>query len=46
MNDLGKWKQRISFIKECYHAGHWVGPSGVPSVIYSCKNVLELIIKG
>ncbi len=44
--DLKQWKQKIPFIKGLYHAGHWVGPSGVPSVIYSGKNAAELIIKG
>jgi len=44
--DLKQWKQKIPFIKGLYHAGHWVGPSGVPSVIYSGKNAAELILKG
>lgn len=44
--DLKQWKQKISFIQGLYQAGHWVGPSGVPSVAYSGKNAAELILKG
>lgn len=43
--DLKQWKQRNSFIKGLYQAGHWVGPSGVPSVIYSGKNAAKLILR-
>jgi phytoene dehydrogenase-like protein len=43
--DLKQWKQKNPFIQGLYQAGHWVGPSGVPSVIYSGKNAAELIIK-
>jgi phytoene dehydrogenase-like protein len=42
--DLKQWKQKIPFIQGLYLAGHWVGPSGVPSVIYSGKNAAELIL--
>jgi phytoene dehydrogenase-like protein len=43
--DLKQWKQKNPFIKGLYQAGHWVGPSGIPGVIYSGKNVAELILK-
>jgi len=43
--DLKQWKQENPFIKGLYQAGHWVGPSGIPSVIYSGKNVSELILR-
>jgi phytoene dehydrogenase-like protein len=43
--DLKQWKQEIPFIKGLYQAGHWVGPSGIPSVIYSGKNAAKLILK-
>lgn len=43
--DLKQWKQKIPFIQGLYQAGHWVGPSGVPSVVYSGKNAAELILK-
>ncbi|MGF7117067.1 phytoene desaturase family protein [Methanobacterium oryzae] len=43
--DLKQWKQEIPFIQGLYHAGHWVGPSGIPSVIYSGKNAARLILK-
>ncbi|MHA2431039.1 MAG: phytoene desaturase family protein [Promethearchaeota archaeon] len=39
------WKQKIPFIKGLFIAGHWTGPSGIPSVIYSGKDVAELILK-
>ncbi len=42
--DLKQWNQRNPFIKGLYQAGHWVGPSGVPSIIFSGKNAAELII--
>ncbi len=43
--DLKQWKQKIPFIQGLYQAGHWVGPSGVPSVAYSGRNAAELILK-
>jgi phytoene dehydrogenase-like protein len=43
--DLKQWKQKIPFIQGLYHVGHWVGPSGVPSVVYSGKNAADLILK-
>jgi prolycopene isomerase len=43
--DLKQWKQKNPFIEGLYQAGHWVGPSGIPSVIYSGKTAAELILK-
>jgi phytoene dehydrogenase-like protein len=43
--DLKQWKQKIPFIQGLYQAGHWVGPSGVPSVAYSGRNAAKLILK-
>lgn len=39
------WKQKIPFLKGLFIAGHWTGPSGIPSVINSGRNVAELILK-
>jgi phytoene dehydrogenase-like protein len=39
------WKQTIPFIKGLFIAGHWTGPSGIPSVIYSGKSAAELILR-
>jgi len=39
------WKQKIPFIKGLFIAGHWTGPSGIPSVIYSGRSAAELILR-
>jgi len=39
------WKQKIPFLKGLFIAGHWTGPSGIPAVIYSGRNVAEVILK-
>jgi|GEM_PF-4902582 len=42
---FGFWKQRVPFVKGLYRAGHWVGPMGVHTAIYTGKNAAELVLR-
>ncbi|MFX1356363.1 MAG: hypothetical protein ACFFA8_03685 [Promethearchaeota archaeon] len=39
------WKQEAPFTRGLYLSGHWTGPSGIPAVIQSGKNAVELILR-
>lgn len=40
-----RWKQRVSFMRGLYQAGHWVGPSGAVAVTRSGKWAAELVLR-
>lgn len=38
------WKQRVTFLRGLYQAGHWVGPSGAVPVVTSGRWAADLVL--
>ncbi len=44
-SDLNPWKQKVSFLKGLYQAGHWVSPPGAYHAAVSGRTAAELVLK-